>query len=259
LLSFPLIQGILPSLDSANTNPSFFPLSTIQKFDFAFLIRNPRCSIPSYYKCCIEPQSQSTGWYGFRPVEAGYAELRLLYDYLTRLDEDAEKPKENGSATNGVNGTHTNGAHTNGTYTNGNHTNGMLSPDIAAAGSASSAGKEPGKRICIIDADDFLNDPQGTVSAFCAAVNAPYHEDMLSFDRPGDQQRAEEAFRKFGAFHDTALKHNKIISRPKVSFTFFCPLYLRSTSCLERKKRRILVLTLSGETEQASPDRCRTR
>ncbi|CAK7274033.1 hypothetical protein SEPCBS119000_005961 [Sporothrix epigloea] len=58
------------------------PLSALQKFRFAFLIRHPRRSIPSYYRCTVPPLVETTRFNEFMPCEAGYAELRRLFDYL---------------------------------------------------------------------------------------------------------------------------------------------------------------------------------
>ena len=63
------------------TNPTVIPEALLKDFHFAFLIRHPRSSIPSYYRCTIPPLSAHTGFHDFRPAEAGYAELRRLFDY----------------------------------------------------------------------------------------------------------------------------------------------------------------------------------
>lgn len=63
-------------------NPTVVPLALLRKFHFAFLIRHPRRAIPSYYRCTIPPLSSKTGFHSFMPSEAGYDELRRLFDYL---------------------------------------------------------------------------------------------------------------------------------------------------------------------------------
>jgi hypothetical protein len=63
-------------------NPTVIPRELLSKFSFAFLIRNPRQSIPSLYQCSIPPKSFTTGWHGFKSSDAGYKELRRLFDYL---------------------------------------------------------------------------------------------------------------------------------------------------------------------------------
>ena len=62
------------------TNPTVIPEALLRSFHFAFLIRHPRSSIPSYYRCTIPPLSAKTGFHDFRPAEAGYAELRRHFD-----------------------------------------------------------------------------------------------------------------------------------------------------------------------------------
>ncbi|KAJ2906689.1 hypothetical protein MKZ38_000425 [Zalerion maritima] len=63
-------------------NPTMLPKETLKKFHFTFLIRHPRRSVPSYYRCTIPPLDKVTGFYHFMPNESGYDELRRLFDYL---------------------------------------------------------------------------------------------------------------------------------------------------------------------------------
>lgn len=63
-------------------NPTVLPLDILKQFTFTFLIRHPRRSVPSYWRCCIPPQNEITGFTHFMPSEAGYVELRRLFDYL---------------------------------------------------------------------------------------------------------------------------------------------------------------------------------
>ncbi|KAI0969383.1 hypothetical protein F4678DRAFT_172966 [Xylaria arbuscula] len=63
-------------------NPTVIPLEFLKKFHWTFLIRHPRRGIPSYVRCCSPPLSETTGWDHFMPSEAGYVELRRLFDYL---------------------------------------------------------------------------------------------------------------------------------------------------------------------------------
>jgi len=63
-------------------NPTVLPLSVLKKFTYTFLIRHPRRSVPSYWRCCVPPQNEITGFTHFMPNEAGYEELRRLFDYL---------------------------------------------------------------------------------------------------------------------------------------------------------------------------------
>ena len=63
-------------------NPTVIPTEMLKKFHFTFLIRHPRRSIPSYFRCTVPPLDAVTGFYHFMPSEAGYDELRRLFDYL---------------------------------------------------------------------------------------------------------------------------------------------------------------------------------
>ncbi|KAL8708143.1 MAG: hypothetical protein Q9220_006904 [cf. Caloplaca sp. 1 TL-2023] len=63
-------------------NPTLLPASIIRNFRFVFLIRNPSSSIPSLYRCFVPPLVSSTEQHVLDPMELGYRELRLLFDYL---------------------------------------------------------------------------------------------------------------------------------------------------------------------------------
>jgi Sulfotransferase domain len=63
-------------------NPTVVPSEILKQFHFTFLIRHPRHSIPSYYRCTIPPLDKVTGFYDFMPSEAGYDELRRVFDFL---------------------------------------------------------------------------------------------------------------------------------------------------------------------------------
>lgn len=63
-------------------NPTVIPPELLLGFQYAFLIRDPRLSIPSLYECTRPPKSCMTGWHGFKEEDAGYKELRRLFDYL---------------------------------------------------------------------------------------------------------------------------------------------------------------------------------
>jgi hypothetical protein len=75
-----------PSLSSTDEpeNPTILPDHVLRRFDFTFLIRHPRRSIPSYYRCTVPPLSATTGFHHFLASEAGYLELRSLFDHLVR-------------------------------------------------------------------------------------------------------------------------------------------------------------------------------
>ena len=59
----------------------------LKQFHFTFLIRHPRHSIPSYYRCTIPPLDDVTGFYDFMYSEAGYDELRRVFDFLRNQNQ----------------------------------------------------------------------------------------------------------------------------------------------------------------------------
>jgi hypothetical protein len=65
-------------------NPTVMPKELLSRFHFAFLIRDPHFSVPSYYRCTIPPLDDVTGFYTYDPLEAGYDEVRRVFDYLRR-------------------------------------------------------------------------------------------------------------------------------------------------------------------------------
>jgi hypothetical protein len=83
-------------------NPTVVPAEILKQFHFTFLIRHPRHSIPSYWRCTIPPLDKVTGFYDFMPSEAGYDELRRVFDFLC-------KEKQVGPAQAGKHGELTNG------------------------------------------------------------------------------------------------------------------------------------------------------
>lgn len=156
-------------------NPTVVPKDLLASFHFTFLIRHPRNSIPSYYRCTIPPLDAVTGFYNFRPDEAGYDELRRLFDYLR--SEGQVGPKLAGEATNGTNG----------------HNGGV--------------------EICLIDADDLLDNPSGIIEAYCKSTGIKYEPEMLTWDTEEDHAYAKETFEKWRGFHDDAIESRELKAR----------------------------------------------
>jgi len=77
---------IAPSVSSPKEpgNPTVLPLHILRNFHFTFLIRHPRHSIPSLYRCTCPPLSAQTGFTYFLSEEAGYRELRMLVEFLLK-------------------------------------------------------------------------------------------------------------------------------------------------------------------------------
>ena len=171
--------------DPEHENPTVVPADMLDKFHFAFLIRDPHSSIPSYYRCTIPPLDRLTGFYDFNPTEAGYDEVRRVFEYLRKVGH--------------VGPHHCND--TNGSL-NGNATNG--------------AGRK-GADICVVDADDLLDDPEGVLQVFCKSVDFEYTPDMLNWDNEEDQTRAQQAFEKWPGFHEDALDSTDLKPRTHVS------------------------------------------
>lgn len=165
-------------------NPTVVPTSLLAGFHFTFLIRDPHYSIPSYYRCTIPPLDAVTGFYEFYPSEAGYDELRRVFDYLRQVGLVGPKVAsvENGDHRNGD--ASSNGATTNGA--NGDHGHGV--------------------EICVIDADDLLDHPETVIRAFCRSVGVEYDPAMLKWDTEEDQKIAKAAFEKWKGFHEDAIE-----------------------------------------------------
>ena len=163
-------------------NPTVVPSDILGQFHFTFLIRHPRYSIPSYYRCTVPPLDEITGWYSFMPSETGYAELRRVFDYLRAV--------------------------------------GLVGPQIASQDiyvAEDTKGRANEVEICVVDADELLNNPAGIVSAYCKSVGIEYHEQMLSWDSEEDQKHAKHAFEKWAGFHEDALNSSDLKPRKEVS------------------------------------------
>jgi hypothetical protein len=185
-------------------NPTVVPTDLLAQFHFTFLIRHPRNSIPSYYRCTVPPLDKITGFYNFQPNEAGYAELRALFDYLRKVGQVGPKLAGQDSPVNGSNG-------------------------VNGAGNS-------GVEICVIDADDLLDNPSGIIEAFCKSVGHKYTPDMLKWDSEEDHRVAKEAFEKWRGFHEDAIHSNELkpraqVSSPSLLIFKFPPPFLLNPMC----------------------------
>lgn len=59
-------------------------LEDLRKMNHIFLIRSPKLACPSYYRCCVGDASKDTGFSHYDPEEAGYRELRSLFDHINK-------------------------------------------------------------------------------------------------------------------------------------------------------------------------------
>lgn len=176
-------------------NPTVVPAEMLARFHFTFLIRDPHSSISSYYRCTVPPLDEVTGFYEFYPSEAGYDEIRRVFDYLRRIDHVG--PHLNGmtvdSGKGEVNET---------TASSKGHVNGF---------------KPAGVDICVVDADDLLDNPAGIVEAYCKSVGIEYVPEMLSWDNEEQHINAKETFEKWKGFHEDAIHSKELKPRTHVS------------------------------------------
>lgn len=90
-------------------------------------------------------------------------------------------------------------------------TQGVIGPAITGQGlnDSSDLVYQPQKNdveICIIDAEQLLQDPAFTVKEYCKSVRIQYTgEEMLNWNSVEDQGHAREAFATWKGFHDAAI------------------------------------------------------
>jgi hypothetical protein len=189
-------NGDMPyDTDPEPGNPTVVPADMLAIFHFTFLIRDPHSSIPSYFRCTIPPLDKLTGFYNFDPIEAGYDEVRRVFDFLRKVGQVGPRHADDSD-----NYTHAKG--TNDT-TNGH--------DPANA-------EEGGVEICVVDADDLLDDPEGVLKKFCKSADLKYGPEMLNWDNEEDQKRAKKAFKKWPGFHEDAIDSKDLKPRTHVSY-----------------------------------------
>ena len=173
--------------DAEPNNPTVVPEAILKQFHCTFLIRHPRSSVPSYYRCTVQPLAEVTGFYNFMPKEAGYDELRRLFDYLRLVGQIG--PKIAGQ--NGVKTT--------------------------ANGEPQTNGRTDHVEICVIDADDLLDHPAEIVEAYCKSTGIEYSPGMLKWNTEEDHRQARAAFEKWTGFHDDAMDSSELKPRLHVS------------------------------------------
>lgn len=228
-------------------NPTVVPTSLLAGFHFTFLIRDPHYSIPSYYRCTIPPLDAMTGFYEFYPSEAGYDELRRVFDYLRQVGLVGPKTAsvvENGDHHDGTAAATTTTTTSNGTTTNiANGTNGDQSEDV---------------EICVIDADNLLDHPETVIKAFCRSVGIEYDPAMLKWDTEEDHEIAKAAFEKWKGFHEDAIQSTGLKPRCEVGvFTFgsFVQAALVTWQTSANPGNRKKNSTLNGSRGSASRER----
>ncbi|KAF9883181.1 hypothetical protein FE257_003901 [Aspergillus nanangensis] len=170
-------------------NPTVMPKELLSSFHFAFLIRDPHYSVPSYYRCTIPPLDAVTGFYYYDPAEAGYDEVRRTFDYLRR-----ERLI---------------GPHIATREQDADDIEGKLKPVQMLDG----AGGEPAAEICVVDADDMLNNPGPMLEAFCRSVGIEWDAGMLDWDNEADHRFVNDAFEKWRGFHNDAIESKGLEAR----------------------------------------------
>ncbi|KAE8389917.1 hypothetical protein BDV23DRAFT_156391 [Aspergillus alliaceus] len=169
-------------------NPTVMPKELLSKFHFAFLIRDPHFSVPSYYRCTIPPLDEVTGFYYYDPAEAGYDEVRRTFDYLR--------------------GVHLIGPHIATKEQDADEIDNKLKPVVNGIGEAHESAE-----ICVVDADDMLDKPGPMIEAFCRSVGIRYDPSMLEWDDEAEQQHVCEAFEKWRGFHNDAIESKGLTAR----------------------------------------------
>ena len=168
-------------------NPTVVPMDMLRRFHFAILIRDPHSSIPSYYRCCIPPLQDMTGFHYFDPHEAGYDELIRFFHFLKATDQIGPHRAE---------------------LSNGDADSRPQSPKVD--------GYEDVPEICVIDADDLLDDPETVVRSFCNSVGHEFDPSMLKWDSEEHQEFAKVTFAKWAGFHEDAIHSQDLRPRQKV-------------------------------------------
>lgn len=208
------------------------PTDMLRGFHWTFLIRHPRRSIPSYYRCTVPPLDAITGFHDFMPSEAGYEELRKLFDYL--LAQNIIGPAKAGD---------------------------KIPVDEALNGTGSESGSENGDAprraaITVIDADDLLQNPEAILKVYCKEVGIDYTPKMLEWGDEDNQQYAAKAFEKWYGFHHDAIDSTCLKPRPHGHVSFLLPTNTSPTRTdldLPYRRRPLLKLNMpSGARSSAT-------
>ncbi|OJJ45571.1 hypothetical protein ASPZODRAFT_68404 [Penicilliopsis zonata CBS 506.65] len=179
--------------ESEPSNPTIMPYALLAQFHFAFLIRDPHFSVPSYYRCTIPPLDDVTGFYEYYPSEAGYDEVRRTFDYLRSVHLIGPRVATRDDLIVGVdNASRLQNGHGDNSNCNGATT---------------------GVEICVIDADDLLDNPVAMIKAFCRSVGLEYDPGMLNWDNEADHEYAKAAFEKWKGFHNDAIESKYLAQR----------------------------------------------
>lgn len=185
--------GGTPSLGSSfgdvpeePTNPTLLPVAELAKFEFAFLIRHPYLSVPSYYRLSQAEKKDTSRVHKVKRSDLGYPELRCLFDFLR--DESLIGSPVSPAAVITT-------------------SNGMCKPeDIKTNGEIHHVINLDD--VCVINSEDLVEHPEQIVSAYCERHDIPFHASTLSWDNENAQHKAAQAIDRWGfsnPFHEAVL------------------------------------------------------
>lgn len=205
------------------------PTALLRPFHWAFLIRDPHFSIPSYYRCTIPPLDSVTGFREFYPSEAGYDELRRMFDYLRSIRHIGPVDL-----------------------------NGVAHPNPVSVEQDKTGTSGPSDDICVIDADDLLDYPEPVIQRFCSSVGLNYTPEMLNWNSEMNHERAAGAFEKWKGFHEdainsTCLKPREHVRPLSLISYILLPAYLTSSRKRIQKQKSNLITSGKKNTEKMEP------
>jgi Sulfotransferase domain len=211
-------------------NPTVVPFELLSKFHFTFLIRDPHYSIPSYYRCTIPPLDDVTGFHEFSPSEAGYDEVRRVFEYLRKVGLIGPRVATPATTNDGA-----------------DKRNGLVDHQHRPST------KKKGVEICVVDADDLLDNPSLMIETYCKSVGIPFEPEMLTWDSEEDHVFARAAFEKWKGFHDDAIASKELKARTHVSSS--CLLILPSR--IRETNHRNYRASLSNPRKNSTPSGAR--
>jgi hypothetical protein len=80
--------------------------------------------------------------------------------------------------------------------------------------------------ICVVDAEELMENPDKVMSAYCRKNGIPYHESILHWDKTEDQERAASVIDRWGflvTFHKAVLQSKGL--RAKKSNEYYEQIY----------------------------------
>ena len=89
-----------------------------------------------------------------------------------------------------------------------------------ANGANGANGADSGVEICVLDADDVLDNPTGMIEAYCKSTGIKYEPEMLKWKEEHHQKYAREVFEKWRGWHEDAINSEELKARTHVSGFF---------------------------------------